>query len=136
MTDRITQPTRLEEEKEFDSTLRPLCFEEFVGQEKLKENLKVFITAAKKRKEHLDHVLLYGPPGLGKTTLAYIMAKELGVNIKTTSGPVLERPADLAGILTNLNEIFSQQIVRHLTFFLTRRTISSSRLGTHPEGKD
>ena len=104
MTDRITQPTRLEEEKEFDSTLRPLCFEEFVGQEKLKENLKVFITAAKKRKEHLDHVLLYGPPGLGKTTLAYIMAKELGVNIKTTSGPVLERPADLAGILTNLNE--------------------------------
>lgn len=104
MTDRITQPTRLEEEKEFDSTLRPLSFTEFVGQEKLKENLKVFITAAKKRKEHLDHVLLYGPPGLGKTTLAYIMAKEMGVNIKTTSGPVLERPADLAGILTNLDD--------------------------------
>lgn len=102
--DRITQPIRLEEEREFDSTLRPLNFEEFVGQEKLKENLKVFITAAKKRKEHLDHVLLYGPPGLGKTTLAYIMAKEIGVNIKTTSGPVLERPADLAGILTNLEE--------------------------------
>lgn len=104
MSDRITQPIRLEEEKEFDLTLRPLSFSEFVGQEKLKENLKVFIAAAKKRKEHLDHVLLYGPPGLGKTTLAYIMAKELGVNIKTTSGPVLERPADLAGILTNLND--------------------------------
>jgi len=104
MTDRITQPTRLEEEKEFDFTLRPLSFAEFVGQGKLKENLRVFITAAKKRKEHLDHVLLYGPPGLGKTTLAYIMAKEMGVNIKTTSGPVLERPADLAGILTNLDD--------------------------------
>jgi len=78
--------------------------DEFVGQKKIKENLKIFIQAARKRKEPLDHVLFYGPPGLGKTTLAHIMAREMGASIKTTSGPVLERPADLAGILTNLEE--------------------------------
>lgn|SRR5574341_864436 len=104
MADRITQPIQQIEEQELDLTLRPQGFDEFVGQEKLKENLKIFISAAKKRKEHLDHALFYGPPGLGKTTLAHIIAKEMGVEVKSTSGPVLERPADLAGILTNLND--------------------------------
>ena len=89
---------------EYDLTLRPSRFDEFVGQEKIKENLKIFIEAAKRRKEALDHVLFYGPPGLGKTTLANIIAREMGASIKTTSGPVLERPGDLAGILTNLGE--------------------------------
>lgn len=89
---------------ENDSKLRPSAFDDFTGQKKIVENLKVFIEAAKMRDESLDHVLLTGPPGLGKTTLSYIIASELGKPIKTTSGPVLERPGDLAGILTNLNE--------------------------------
>jgi len=101
---KITSPLRQEGEAELDKTLRPRYFKEFVGQEKIKENLKVFVEAAKKRKEALDHVLFYGPPGLGKTTLAYIITNELGVNMKATSGPVIEKPADLAGILTNLNK--------------------------------
>ncbi len=101
---KLTSPDKFEEEQKFDATLRPTTLTEFVGQGKLKENLKIFISAAKKRKEALDHVLFYGPPGLGKTTLAFILAKELNVNIKTTSGPVLERAADLAGVLTNLEE--------------------------------
>lgn len=104
MTERITSPQVLTEELELDLTLRPVRFEEFVGQDKVKENLKIFIQAAKKRKESLEHTLFYGPPGLGKTTLAFIVAKEMGVNIKSISGPILEKPADLAGILTNLQK--------------------------------
>ena len=97
-----SSPERLENEIEFDQTLRPLRFEEFIGQEKIVENLKVFLTAAKNRGEPLDHALLTGPPGLGKTTLAYIIANEMGCGIKVTSGPALEKPGDLAGILTSL----------------------------------
>lgn len=88
----------------FEVTLRPRVLDEYIGQEKIKENLKVFIQATKERSEALDHVLFYGPPGLGKTTLANIIASELSVNIKGTSGPVIERAGDLAGILTNLKE--------------------------------
>jgi len=99
-----TSPERLEAEVEFDQALRPLSFKDFFGQGKITDNLKVFIAAAKQRGEALDHVLLTGPPGLGKTTLAYIIANEMGSNIKATSGPVLDKPGDLAGILTNLQE--------------------------------
>ena len=100
----VTTPERLKDELDYDLTLRPISLNEFVGQNKIKENLKIFIKAARKRKEALDHALFYGPPGLGKTTLAHIIAREMGVNIKTTSGPVLDKPADLAGILTNLEK--------------------------------
>jgi Holliday junction DNA helicase RuvB len=99
-----TSPERLENEVQLDQTLRPLQFADFVGQEKIVENLKVFIAAAKKRKESLDHVLSTGPPGLGKTTLAYIIAHQLGRGIRVTSGPALEKPADLAGILSSLDK--------------------------------
>jgi len=89
---------------ELELTLRPLDFDEFVGQKKIVENLRIFIQAAVKRNEPLDHVLLTGPPGLGKTTLSHIIAREMGANLKITSGPVLEKPGDLAGLLTNLQE--------------------------------
>ncbi|MEG1498445.1 MAG: Holliday junction branch migration DNA helicase RuvB [Bacteroidales bacterium] len=89
-------------EKEVERALRPSFFDSFQGQANIIENLKVFVMAAKQRKEALDHVLLHGPPGLGKTTLSYIIANELGVNVKTTSGPVLDKPGELAGLLTNL----------------------------------
>ncbi len=91
-----------ETDKEFDKQLRPLHFEDFSGQKKIVNNLKVFVEAASMRGEALDHVLLHGPPGLGKTTLSNIIANELGVNLKLTSGPVLDKPGDLAGLLTNL----------------------------------
>ena len=89
-------------EKEFERKLRPLQFEDFKGQSKVVENLRIFVQAAKMRKDALDHVLLHGPPGLGKTTLANIIAHEMNVNLKITSGPVLDKPGDLAGLLTNL----------------------------------
>ncbi|MEA3452181.1 MAG: Holliday junction branch migration DNA helicase RuvB [Bacteroidota bacterium] len=91
-------------EIELENQIRPRTFEDFSGQQKNVDNLKIFVQAAKMRDEALDHVLLHGPPGLGKTTLSNIVANELGVNIRTTSGPVLEKPGDLAGLLTNLNE--------------------------------
>lgn len=102
--DRDITPIVLEDEKTFDATLRPKLLNDYIGQAATKENLKVFIDAAKGRGEALDHVLFYGPPGLGKTTLAYIIANELKVNIKATSGPVIEKAGDLAAILTNLEE--------------------------------
>ena len=91
-------------DKDFEKALRPSYFDSFNGQEKIVENLKVFVQAARMRGEALDHLLLFGPPGLGKTTLAGIIANELGVNFKVTSGPVLDKPGDLAGILTSLEE--------------------------------
>ena len=91
-------------EREIEKALRPQVFEDFTGQHKILENLKIFVQAAKLRGEALDHVLLHGPPGLGKTTLSNIIANEMGVNIKITSGPVLDKPGDLAGLLTNLEE--------------------------------
>ena len=100
--ERLIEPSEISEDN--DNPLRPQTLEEYVGQEKVKENLKIFIDAAKIRKEPLDHVLLYGPPGLGKTTLSMIIAKELGVNIRITSGPAIEKPGDLAALLSNLSE--------------------------------
>ena len=101
----LTSPeSHPEEDANLDSTLRPQSFSEYVGQEKIKRNLGIFIEAAKRRRESVDHVLLYGPAGLGKTTLAHIIAREMGVNIRVTSGPAIERVGDLGSILTNLEE--------------------------------
>lgn len=104
MTDRITTPELLEEDIKYDTTLRPKRLIDFVGQEKIKEILSITIEAGKLRDEAIDHVLFYGPPGLGKTTLANIVANELNTDIKTSSGPAIDKPADLAGILTNLGK--------------------------------
>ena len=100
----VLSSTVVEEDQALDHTLRPLALSEYIGQTKIKENLAVFIAARRKRREALDHVLLYGPPGLGKTTLATIIGREMGATVRSTSGPAVERPGDLAAILSNLEE--------------------------------
>ncbi len=103
MVERIIEPKRMEEDLPAENSLRPRRLDEYIGQDRVKENLTVFIEAAKQRAEPLDHVLFHGYPGLGKTSLATVISNELGVNMRSTSGPVIERPGDLAAILTNLD---------------------------------
>ncbi len=104
MNDRLVTTVRVDEDVQYEAGLRPRTLDEYIGQDRVRENLQVSIAAAKHRGEALDHVLLYGPPGLGKTTLAYVIGNELGVPVRATAGPVIERPGDLAAMLTNLQE--------------------------------
>src|SRR5216683_1820526 len=104
MDPRIVTAARVEEDAQYEAGLRPRVLDDYIGQDRVRENLHISITAARQRGEALDHVLLYGPPGLGKTTLAHVIGNELGVAVRATSGPVLEKPGDLAGILTDLGE--------------------------------
>ncbi len=104
MDDRIVTATRVDEDAQYEAGLRPRALDDYIGQDRVRENLQVSIAAARQRGEALDHVLLYGPPGLGKTTLAYVIGNEMGVPVRATAGPVLEKPGDLAAILTNLAE--------------------------------
>jgi len=102
MSDRVITAARVDEDAQYEAGLRPRLLDEYIGQDHVRENLQVAIAAAKQRREPLDHVLLHGPPGLGKTTLAYVIANELGVPVRATSGPAIEKPGDLVGIVTNL----------------------------------
>ena len=104
MDERLITPGRVDEDAQYEAGLRPRTLEEYIGQDRLRDNLQVSIAAARGRREALDHVLLYGPPGLGKTTLAYVIGNEMGVPVRATAGPVIERPGDLAGMLTDLQE--------------------------------
>src|SRR5438477_5073987 len=101
---RIVQAVQADDDAQYEQGLRPRTLDDYIGQERVRANLQVSIKAARQRREALDHVLLYGPPGLGKPTLAYVIGNELGVAVRATSGPVLERPGDLAAILTSLGE--------------------------------
>src|SRR3954452_15925525 len=104
MEDRLVTATKVDEDAQYEAGLRPRVLNDYIGQDRVRENLQVSIAAALQRGEALDHVLLYGPPGLGKTKLAYVIGNELGAAVRSTSGPVLEKPGDLAAILTNLGE--------------------------------
>src|ERR687895_1843361 len=104
MNDRVITPGRTDEEAQYEAGLRPRTLDDYIGQDRVRDNLQVSIAAARGRNEALDHVLLYGPPGLGKTTLAYVIGNELGVPVRATAGPVIEKPGDLAAMLTNLQQ--------------------------------
>jgi Holliday junction DNA helicase RuvB len=118
MTDRLVQAARVDDDAQYEAGLRPRVLDEYIGQDQVRDNLHVSIAAARGRREALDHVLLYGPPGLGKTTLAYVIANELGVSVRGTAGPVIEKPGDLAAMLTNLQQhdvLFIDEIHRMST---------------------